>query len=238
MKIRVNQPTKLISHGFTLIEMLVVLLIMATLIGVGANVMKNASKAQGTDTGIAMAEGVFSEARALAKSSEYGARVVIYNGGAGNKESQAKHLRYMGVVRILDDNGTADPFDDTPADNLISAGTLLPSNVYFNENLSGLPQTMQVLIPGFSQKQECFYYQFNSEGFLVEPSKTNPADTESPTGNFILQLGTLFPGDPIPRKAAGDDADVAGFAIWKRGNVSRYQTNQQIEDEIGKALDF
>ncbi len=49
--------------GFSLVEMLVVLVIISTLIGVGARVMKSATSAQGTDTGATIAENVFSEAR-------------------------------------------------------------------------------------------------------------------------------------------------------------------------------
>ena len=226
MKIRAYLPTKTQAKGFTLIEMLVVLMIMALLFGIGANVMKNAASAQGTDTGIGMAESVFNEARGLAKTNGIGARVVIFNGGVSDPDSRVKHLRYLGVVR-KDDNGTPnDISDDVWSDRLTSQGVLLPLSVYFNENLSDFSGTASVQIPGLTGAQDCFYYEFNGEGYLVNPNNTNTPN--QPRGKFVVQSGRLFPTDDIPRVMEEGSQDVAGFAIWRRGNTSRYQTTDQI----------
>lgn len=204
--------------------MLVVLVIISTLIGIGAQVMKNATTAQGTDTGASMAESLFAEARGLAKTSGVSTRVVIYCGG-GKGEDRQKHLRYMGIVRqIVDDGGTpSDSSDDSTEwnDKLTARGVLLPSKVFFNANLSGEPAIMAVQIPGQRQDQDCYYYEFNAEGILAEPTGTVPAA-------FVVQAGTLLPTDDTPRELNKGNRDVSGFAIWKRGNTSMFRNADQI----------
>ncbi len=218
----INQTSR---QGFTLIEMLVVLVIISTLIGIGAQVMKNATTAQGTDTGAAMAENLFGEARGLAKTSSTSTRVVIYAGG-GTGEEREKHLRYMGIAK-MDDNGTPDnTTDDTWGDRLIARGVQLPANVYFNAKLSGDPQTTNMRIPGLSNTQKCYYYEFNSEGILEDPAGSFPAA-------FVVQSGKLYPTDDQPREAKTGSRDVSGFAIWKRGNTSLFRSPNQIPGLTG-----
>lgn len=224
MKIRSKSPHLSSNQGFSLIEMLVVLVIVSTLMGIGAQVMKNATTAQGTDTGASMAESLFAEARGLAKTSGASTRVVIYCGG-GKGEERQKHLRYMGIVRqIVDDAGTpGDSSDDSTewSDKLIARGVLLPSKVYFNARLSGEPSLMAVQIPGQRQDQDCYYYEFNSEGILAEPTGSSPAA-------FVVQAGTLLPTDDTPRELKKGSRDVGGFAIWKRGNTTMFRNADQI----------
>ncbi len=210
--------------GFSLVEMLVVLVIISTLIGVGARVMKNATSAQGTDTGATIAENVFSEARSLAQSSGAAARVVIYKGG-GKGEMREKHLRYMGIVRQKLEESTGASDGSTGAfqwsNQLIARGVSLPQNVFFNANLSGDPPEMMVKIPGSKRPESCYYFEFNSEGMLVNNANTTPAA-------FVVQAGTLYPADNEPREIRKGSRDAAGFAIWKRGNTSLFRNPSQI----------
>ena len=225
MKNCFNSQLPQTRKAFTLIEMLVVLVIMSTLLGIGAQVMKNATTAQGTDTASSMAESLFAEARGLAKSSGSSARVVIYAGG-GTGDDRAKHLRYMGIVRqTLNDNGTPDDASDDSYDwseRLIARGVKLPSKVFFNAKLSNVTKTMQVQIPGMTGTQQCYYYEFNAEGIITEPAAVAPDPV-----SFVVQSGVLYPTGDTPIAEAGS-RDVAGFAIWKRGNTTLFRSPDQV----------
>lgn len=224
MKNSLRKHISTARSGFSLVEMLVVLVIISTLIGVGARVMKSATRAQGSDTGATIAENVFSEARSLAQSSGVATRVVIYKGG-GKGEQREKHLRYMGIVRqkLADANDSRDEASQSYqwSNQLIARGVSLPQNVFFNAKLSGNPPQMSVKIPGFKAPKSCYYFEFNSEGMLVNHSNTTPVA-------FVVQAGTLYPSDDKPREAKKGSRDVAGFAIWKRGNTSLFRNPDQI----------
>ncbi|MEO1857482.1 MAG: type II secretion system protein [Rubritalea sp.] len=213
--------------AFTLIEMLVVLVIMSTLIGIGAQVMKNATTAQGTDTAASMAESLFAEARGLAKSSGSSTRVVIYAGG-GTGDDRTKHLRYMGIVGQDKDATTGEYLEvgEEPLfkDQLKARGVKLPSKVFFNANLSNVSATMPVQIPGMTGTQQCYYYEFNAEGVITEPAAVALDDPVS----FVVQSGQLYPTDDTPRVAKAGSRDVAGFAIWKRGNTTLFRSPEQV----------
>ena len=206
--------------------------------------MKRATTAQGVGTAVPIAEGVFNEARILAKSSGLHTRVVIYQGG-GKGELREKHLRYFGIIKQeVDSNnepqtdGSGNPdFGANP--RLVGRGLTLPSKTFFNEKLSenaangGVVPTMNVLIPGESSPQSCFYFEFNNEGILNGDSVIDYSNLTGPVASVVIQSGRLDPSSDTPKELGSESRDAGGFAIWKRGNMSTYRSVNQIPS-IGK----
>jgi len=216
--------------GFTLIELIVVIAVVAILMGIGAKTIKNVTTAKGVSTGVPLAESIFGEARAVAKGRGTDAYVVIYGDtNEDDPEMRAKLFRYMGVAtRERDSDGNVNL--NKPL-RLTGRGTLLPSNVFFNPKASGFVNSLpdeDVLIPGVSGESACYSYQFNSEGILVDPSSN--LDDE-PQALFVIQGGVLNPKADLPVATSKTKRDIGGFAIWRSGQTSIFRHPDQITKE-------
>lgn len=207
--------------------MLVVVTIVAVLLGIGAKTMKNATTARGVSTAVPIAESVFAEARGLAKGRGDNVYVVIYADTTDqDPENHEKLFRYIGVATRPEDADGNEILGEPL--RLTSRGTTLPSQTFYNANLSGMAteETQQCLFPGSSDPRECYAYKFNAEGILVEPNQNTGGD--EPNGIFVVQSGMLAPGQEVPRKLPTQSKDVGGFAIWKSGNTSVFRSPNQI----------
>lgn len=225
MNMRINKRASAGNRGFTLIELLVVITIIAILLGIGAQTMKSATTAQGVPTAVPVAEGVFAEARSVARNRGVDAYVVIYADTTDTSEdSREKLFRYMGVA--AEDAGTGEL-------RLTARGVTLPSQTFFNANLSqmGASEMKTCEFPGLSGARDCYAYRFNSEGVMVEPN-LNEVDPAMPNALFIVQSGVLAPGQEVPRKLPTNKKDVGGFAIWKSGNTSIFRSPNQIPNVV------
>lgn len=220
------------SKGFTLIELIVVVAIIAGLLAVGVGTIKNTAGSKGVSTGVSLAEGIFDQARQTAKARGLSTRVVIYaDSTASNKDKRERYLRYMGVATArveTDSNGM--PILDSSGQQQIkewrlsSAGLTLPDSTYFNANLSGLSNTPngKCIFPGDKTgEKDCYVYEFNAEGALVEPTVE---------GMFVIQTGQLRPGADAPRKLPSSPKDAGGFRIWRNGRTSLFRSIKQIEE--------
>jgi prepilin-type N-terminal cleavage/methylation domain-containing protein len=227
---KIHTHNKRILQGFTLVEMLVVLVIISILVGLGANVMRNATTAQGVGTAVPIVEGVFNEARTMAKSSGLHTRVIIpYTSGRDNHD---KNFRYIGIVQqAVDADGEPQMAGEDPVfrTRLSSRGTTLPPRVYFNPKLSTPIAEANYQIPGESSSVACYYYEFNAEGYLVDGNTTSG----KPSGSIVLQTGRFSPNDTVPKPLNSDSRDAGGFAIWKRGNTTMYRSVEQIPELTG-----
>ncbi len=222
------------SKGFTLVEILVVMAIIATLLGVGVGAIKNIASSKGVDTAVPLADSIFAQARQVAKSSGAPTRVVIYADSSGdNEDKRDRYLRMIGVATGRDGAGLpVTDIADVTQWKLVTRASTLPSNTYFNAKLSNKPGTATetAIFPGSTSGKNCYVYQFNSEGALVDPSGTPVTD-----GQFVVQAGKLRPGATAPDPAKNAKRDVGGFKIWANGRMAKFRSANQIINGSGDA---
>lgn len=210
--------------GFTLVEMLVVISIMAVLLTIGSMGLRNLSKATGVSAGVPIAESLFSEARSQAISKGTKTRLLIHAQNNANDEfHRERYLRYMAIAaEKLDDTGLP-----TGEWEIISKGVSLPQGVYFMKELSQInaPEllTMDIVLPGNSETN-CYYYEFNTEGLISKPEIT-----EDEVPRFVIQAGNLPPGKDEPIISENNKRSMSGFVIWRSGRTSLFRSPDQIE---------
>jgi len=223
------------KSGFSLVEVLVVMAIIATLLGIGVGTIKSLSKSKGVSTAVPLADGVFEQARLVAKSSGAPTRVVIYaaDTAADKSEKRERHLRMMGVVTGRVGSGTSErparKGEPVGTWRMVSRPITLPDNTFFNASLSGMttPQGA-ALFPGSNTPKSCYVYEFNSEGYMIAP--TNDGGGTATDGQFVVQAGKLRPGEDKPDTDRSAKRDVGGFKIWENGRKAHFRSPNQIVD--------
>ena len=224
------------AAGYSLLELLIVISIMATLMTVGSFGIKNFSKASGVSAAIPIAQGVFSQARSLAIEKGTNTRVLMHNDSdttAGlNRE---RNLRYM-VVQYLDTNDTEVTTDDEWV--TASRGVKLPDGVFYSLALSGQGAAPNVdptpaaeptpTLPG-GVASTCRYYEFNSQGIITKPEPDSGTDYGNNVPRFVIRAGSLPPGRAAPIAASGaGERNAGGFVIWKNGRTAVFRHPDQI----------
>jgi prepilin-type N-terminal cleavage/methylation domain-containing protein len=213
------------ANGFSLLELLVVISLIAVLMTVGSFGIKNFSKASGVSSGVPIAQGVFAEARALAIEKGTNTRVMMHCDNRTDSLNRERNLRYM-VVQFEDDKETEVTTDDEWV--TASKGVKLPEGVYYSVDLSNLgdaPNTTQSSskLPG-GQSQVCRTYDFNSQGIITQPA---PDGNDVP--RFVIRAGSLAPGQSKPKAVSGaGERNAGGFVIWRNGRTSVFRHTDQI----------
>jgi prepilin-type N-terminal cleavage/methylation domain-containing protein len=206
------------ANGFSLLELLVVISLIAVLMTVGSFGIKNFSKASGVRSGVPIAQGVFAEARALAIKKGTNTRVMMHCDNRTDSLNRERNLRYM-VVQYKDE-----------ADEWVTAskGVKLPEGVYYSVSLSNRgtapnTTTSSAILPG-GEFQACRTYEFNSQGIITQPE---PDGNDVP--RFVIRAGSLAPGqtEPTPASGAGE-RNVGGFVIWRNGRTSVFRHPDQV----------
>ena len=211
--------------GFTLVEMLVVIAIMSILMTAGA-IGLGGMGGKGVTSGVATAESLFDEARAIAVGQRTRARVMIAKDLTSNPQDNLR--RIVIASEELDSAGT-------PVANswiLSSRGTLLPDQVFFSQNFSKKDQTKpgkdEVLFETLSGAKikssftgEYYFYEFNAEGICATPG-----------ASFVLGSGSRTTATGQPFVTSEGKRDFGGFVIWRNGRTSIFRSPEQIDGSI------
>jgi prepilin-type N-terminal cleavage/methylation domain-containing protein len=212
--------------GFTLVELLVVVLIISILLTLGAVAVRGAG-GTGVTTAASQTEALFDEARSLAVGKATTSRVLI---DFDDPDSETYLRRVVVAFNPLDEDG--EPREDEW--ELASRGLTLPNTVYFSRQFSrknheaGTGELDDMELTGVSGNYDgrYLYYEFNSEGICT--TGLGGGDGGGYTGpSFVIGSGRRNPGE-APRTTSDARRDFAGFVIWRNGATSIFRDPTQI----------
>ncbi len=206
------------SRGFSLIELMVVILIISMLLTLGAVGLKGIAGGKGISTAVATSEALFDEARSIAVGKGTKARVLIDINDSQDTENYLR--RILVAYQKLDSDG-----QPTEEWELASRATLLPEKVFFSQEYSRLDheggggdlREMSLSIGRTNFDGRYLYYEFNSEGICT-----------SPGASFIMGTGARNQGQE-PRVTGDGKRDFGGFVIWRSGRTSVFRDPSQME---------
>lgn len=218
------------SPGFTLVELLVVVAIMAAMLSVAAIGIQNIDKGQATVSGLAQTQALMDEARSLAIGRGTRARVCIHNQAGPNEEE--RYLRFM-IVAYEEIERDASGQETGRTWKVLNRGVSLPTGVYFHPRLSQNASNQVsglgsfgtgsgIRFPGgqrTTRQPNFYYYEFNSEGLCTEQG------SETPGAAFVLCRGVINPSSPEPRIVGND---IGGFVTWRNGRTSEIRDTSNL----------
>jgi prepilin-type N-terminal cleavage/methylation domain-containing protein len=210
------------SSGFTLIEIMVVIVIISILMTAGVMGLRNLSAGKGTSSAISNCEALFNEARTIAVSKRCKVRVLV---DTDDINSDNYLTRVVIAQQKFDNNG--DPIDNEWL--LSSRAYRLPDATYFSLEYS--KQRDGSDLPDFNltgdnistnYQGQYTYYEFNDEGLFVTPG-----------ASFIVGAG-IRPKGQEPRFVKSSERDLMGFVIWKNGRTSSYRNPEHMNIDESK----
>jgi prepilin-type N-terminal cleavage/methylation domain-containing protein len=212
-----NHTYRKTNSGFSLVEMLVVILIISILMTAGVMGLKNLSAGKGTSSAISTCESLFNEARSIAVSKRCKTRVMVNI----NDNNDDEYLTRVVIAhQKINDDGTIDQNSWVLANRAYA----LPTGTYYSREYSKLDSGGD--IPNASMAGENFtalyagnyaYYEFNAEGISLNPG-----------ASFIIGAG-IRPKGQEPRFIKAAEKDVAGFVIWRHGRTSTYRNPEHMK---------
>lgn len=213
------------SSGFTLVEMLIVILIISILMTAGVMGLKNLSAGKGTSSAIATCESLFNEARTIAISKRCKSRLMIDVDDINSDD----YLRRVVIAHQKIDETTGEIVPN--AWILASRAYTIPAATFYSREFSKLVDGGD--IPETNMNGENFtaryagnyaFYEFNAEGI---PALTPTG--ESFIGASFIIGGGIRPKGQEPRLIRDAEKDLAGFVIWKNGRTSAYRNPEHME---------
>ncbi len=234
--------------GFTMVELLVVMVIMGIVMTMAAGVLRDAGKGRGIDSGMEMLESLVREARATAQGNDTYTRIVIANEPTDTR-ADSRHLRFMVVQMLLKNDSAKGKYDGTQVDQdgrwvSTSAGVMLPPGVYFSPYYSkpldwadGASGSMlgeeTARLSGRGQTR-VFCIEFDEKGRFVAPM-ADPLHKTRPQ-RLVLMNGRPGSGrrahDGIIPLSVDDQqrpAGAKGIVVYPSGDTGRLRTIDHIE---------
>jgi prepilin-type N-terminal cleavage/methylation domain-containing protein len=236
-----NTHPKQPRAGFSLIELMVVIMIISILSGIVIAAMNGSDDSRSLDSGVSRLDSLFSLARSAAITRKQTTRVLL------NFDSTQpdRMLRYATIV-YLDDDGQWQVY---------SEGEFLPDGVYFSPALSTNTDplyvwtlainstTLNITQPASPNLTPVNAYKLSTNtDNLSHAAAANKwyAFEFAPNGTFsnpgarvvlvngILQSATQL---SIPVEAGTEVTDIAkGFVVFRSGKVLYFQSGEQIKE--------
>ena len=212
----------LLRRGFTLLELLAVMAIIAILITLGAVGINKMGQGQGVTAGLALGEGLLAQARTQAINQSAPARLIIH--GDLNDSDPIERDRYrrlmMVVYREKDDENRL-----LPGWRRLTSPVFLPEGIYYAAELSRanmraggggvLPMERHQLSAQGGDLRLCHFYEFNGQGVCTTPG-----------AGFVVESGSRAPGEIRPN--LGGQRDLGGFVVLKSGATTRIRDIEQL----------
>lgn len=232
MKSNSHLPAR--PQGFSLVELLVVIGIMAVMLSVAAIGIQNVDKGQATVTGISQVQALMEETRNLAVGRNTRARLCIH----AEPSEEERNLRFAVVAFERLTRGANGEITNREWVTE-SRGVYLPAGVYYHPRLtqqvaSSVPdigevgQDSNVTFPGDPAKNvrnpNFFFWEFNSEGLCTQEGAINPGAA------FVLCRGATGQGAVEPRVIGND---VGGFIVFRNGRTSAIRNTDIISNGVG-----
>jgi len=205
--------------GFSLVELLVVIGIIAILLTVGAIGMGGITQGKSVNSAVTTTEALFAEARATATGKATRACVLV---DINDPKDNINYLKRVLVAYEEIDPTTNQPVKDKWA--LTSRGANLPDGVYFSKTYSkggsDGQQLTEISLSGDNVKKlyegKYLAYIFNSEGICTTPGAT-----------FVVGTGVRAGSTGEPRTVGSSKRDFGGFIVWRNGNTSIFRSPDQ-----------
>lgn len=232
-----------VRKGFTLVELMVVMTIIAVMMSLMATVLRDPGGARTLDSGVDLLTNLIAEARATAQGNDTYTRLVIAN-DPNDTSRTSRHLRYV-VVQMFKKTGTNN--DGTSMEMQgewvsTSSGNMLPPGVYFSPTYSqslswadgaGNRIATDMVRVSRDKRVRAYCFEFDEKGRYVSPA----AGPTTPSQPHRLVLINARPGKgrdshdgiiALQLDSRRRPLSAKGLVIWPNGNTSPLRTQEQV----------